>query len=172
MTRDLLPAIIIATICIVVFALVLPKWDEVSATRAAQADLDQLIKERADYRANVVKLQDRIKNNQVDVTKLNLLLPERQQLDQVIVNLQTAAQQNGFQLKELTMGADQPAAAGPRKIAIKLNGSATYPSFFNYLQAMEQSLRLYDIGEINIGHEANTAGNFGIEFKLNTYNLK
>ena len=172
MTRDLLPSIIIAVACSLVFVLLLPKWDEVSATRVAQTALTQLNQERQTERDNLAQLVSRTKASQADISKLNLLLPEKEQLDQIIVNLQTAAQQNGFQLKELTMGNNQAVSSGPQKIAVKITGSGSYASFFNYLQAMEQSLRLYDVNEISIGHDNNSPSNFSVEFKLDTYNLK
>ena len=170
MNRNLLPASIIALAGFLLIGLAWPQVGELRLRRTAIAEVKATIAERQAWQSNVSRLNEQYQKHRADIANLNLLLPERKQLDQIVVNLQSAASQSGLRLRELTLSADSQGSQ-PRRVAIKANASGNYPVLMTFLREMEQSLRVYDIGEIALSRDP-TGGTFSLEVKLNTYNLK
>ena len=170
MTRNFLPALIVALAGFLLLALVWPQYQAVQTRRQAIQAVQALTAERQTWQENVANLTRQYQSRRADVANLNLLLPERRQLDQIIVNLQAAASQSGLQLREVTLS-DNQGTGSPKQVAIKLNAGGSYPGLMTWLREVEQSLRLYDVGDISLARDLG-GGGYSLEVKLNTYNLK
>lgn len=175
MNRDFIASIIIALGCFVFFLLAVPQYDGILSAREVIKQQRDFTGQRALASDNVKDLIKQYQARKADIDKLALLLPNRDRVDEIIINLQTAAVGNGVQIRELTAGGDATSVENPKKVSLKLELTSTYPSFLNFLKEIEASLRLYDVNEISIGKDTTPgapANSYGIEIKFNTYNLK
>lgn len=171
MSRSLLSAGLIALGCLLVFVLVLPGWDGVTAAQTALAERQALLQTRQDEQKNVTDLLQQYNSKRLAVANLGYLMPEKAQIDQIIVGLQAAAQASGLQTSEMGISSEPAQGAAYAKTALRLNVAGSYPALLQFLQTVEQSLRIYDVSEISIGKNSSGAG-FSIEIKLTTYSTK
>ena len=59
-----------------------------------------------------------------------------------------------------------------KKILVGVDLIGQYPAFVNFLKLLEQSLRLYDVSEINAAASTTVPGNVNFTIKMNAYYLK
>ena len=173
MNRNLLSAIIVGIGGFLIFYLIIPEYNANLAVKRALTDRGDLFKTRSELLANEKKLMETYSENvnNGNVANLMLLVPEKRSVEEIIIDFQTTAQNNGLQLSEISIGVDSRVTADRKIISIKLTIAGSYTSFFSFLKQVEQSLRIYDVNEISFSK--NTAGTgFNLDVKINAYSLK
>ncbi len=174
MNKDIIASIIFAVGCFLFFAIIVPQYETIADIRAVIVERQDLLVQRTIWRENVKNILAQYQSRQVDIDKLGLLLPEIKQIDQIISSLDPLSQQSGLQLKGLSVSVLNNANENQYKTTlINPSLSGSYPSLVNFLSAAEKNLRLYDISEINIGHDSNSSGNsLNFDIKISAYNIK
>lgn len=176
--RSSIASIILAVGAIAFFALVLPKYDSISNTRAALEARQLLLDERKAGLEKIGELDKQYKARQADIDKVIVFIPAQKRIDQIVSSLQQISSQAGLSLTGMTTAgsAETGEGVGYKEIFINFDIMGQYPSFVNFLKLLEQSLRLYDVFEIVAS--MNTASSTGAQnlvnftIKLNAYSLK
>lgn len=173
MEKNTLAAIISAVAIFAFFALVLPQYDAIKAIREAINSRQVILNERTAESSNVRDLDGEVKSRQSDINKIKSFLPERKQVDGLVSSIQNMVESSGVQLVGMTVG-DVASNEETRfkKMLIGIDVASPYPSFVDFLKLIEQSLRLYDVNEVNAAASTTLPGIVNFSIKMNAYYLK
>ena len=174
MSKSFLGALIISIAVVLFFVFFMPAYDELQMVRRMLAERKTLITDNTAAQANVQTLLKQYVANQTSIGRILLALPKNRQYDYLTLSIQTAADEAGLQLDTLSLGDVQRSAAEYQTIPITMELSGTYLDFINFLKALEQSLRLYDIAKMELTEGTASGGNvlLAIKIQLNAYSLK
>jgi len=112
-----------------------------------------------------------------DINKLNLVVPNKENSDEIIVNLEAMAKENGIFLDSVAFqsrASQSSASADLGKVnilQISLNASGSYEAFRNFVKALENNLRIMDIKLVKFGQQEQQ-GDFKINLGIDTYYTK
>lgn len=157
------------------FVLVVPQYDAIKIVKEAIKSRQLLLTERTAIFDNVRELDRQAQTRQADINMIKAFIPERKQIDEVVSSMQKITEQSGLQLSSLTTSeVSLTGEAEYRKIFVGADMAGAYPAFVNFLKLLEQSLRLYDIYEINAAASTTLLGlgNVNFAIKMNAYYLK
>ena len=171
-------AVLIAFGCFSFFAFILPGYDSINKARELLSARQQRLDERTELIQKVATLKSQYDQNISSINKLDSLIPTNKHQDEIISSIQTIAVQSGLNLVEMNI-ADTPNLqnlnATYKSGIISMVITGQYDQFFNFLQLLEQSLRLFDVQNINASEA--TGGTPGakplnFEVKVNFNSLK
>ena len=173
MQKNTLAAIIFSAAFFLVFVLVLPQYDSIKTAKGALPTRRNLLAERTAAVNKIVEAQKQVQSRQADINKIKSFLPERKQIDEVVSSIQNISESSGMQLLGMITSA-VPGIDDNRykKILVGVDLIGQYPAFVNFLKLLEQSLRLYDVSEINAAASTTVPGNVNFTIKMNAYYLK
>jgi len=176
----------------------LPKFSSMRANRSAVQDLQNQLSVLNQQRSDVNNAISQIDKNQSTLQQVDLAIPDKPQLADIFAHLEVLAKSSNMTLSSvqaddptLQPSTDNPAAAAQAQaqadqaqanqtnkspsptiglvpVRIELRGTIT--SLQSFLAALEQSLRLIDVQQINIIQGDNSSLTFDID--LNTYYQK
>lgn len=174
MSKSFIGALIIAVTAVLFFMYVMPGYDELQADRQALVDRTKLLADTEAAQANVQTLLKQYNSNQTSIGRILLALPKQRQYDYLTSSIQTAADAAGLQMTSIAMSDAQHTSAEYQTVPITLELSGTYPEFINFLKALEQSLRLFDITKIELseGGTGGSSSSISIHLQLQAYSLK
>ena len=170
------------------FAIADPKYREVGSLRAERDSFDsalQNLRELAVIQDELLVRYNTI--SVIDRTRLNKMVPSEVAFDQLMVEINQLAAQNGLAFKEIDIIEEGTASPGrgrnaaPVSAEIKsgvqsplLNFSVggTYQGLRLFLEDLESHIRITDLGEISFDSPADELGFIGVEFKGMTYWVK
>jgi Tfp pilus assembly protein PilO len=141
-------------------------------TRAKIKETEVILAERKAEVDNFKAVAKQYQSQKVNMEKISVFLPRIKQIDELVMTIKTASDQNGLQLNGLSIaGANEAGATRYRRSFIKTELTGTYPFLMNFFKDLEKSLRLLDVLEINIGRDPLATGSNGLSFeiKINAY---
>lgn len=112
-----------------------------------------------------------------NVDRLNLVVPNKENSDEIIVSLEAIARENGIFLESVAFqpkAPQIPASTDLNKInvlQINLNAGGSYEAFKNFIMALENNLRIMDIKLVKFGQQGQQ-GDFKINLGIDTYYTK
>jgi len=166
----------VALACFGFFVMVLPMYNDITQAREDLAIRRERLKERTELVNKVDQLNSEYQKYADQIKKLDKLIPEKKQADQIISSLQEIANQSGLNMTEIAVAdsTKQGKTSNYQSSLISLQLSGSYSQFNNFLKLIEQSLRLYDINDITMsasgGAQQKAALNFQV--KINANNIK
>ena len=173
MQKNTLASIIFALAIFLFFILVLPQYDAIKAAKEAMAFRRGVLTERTAAFNKVKELDAQAKSRQSDINKIHSFLPERKQIDEVVMSIKEIAETNGMQFLGMTTSEVPSFEAGSySKLLIGLDLAGQYPAFVNFLKSLEQSLRLYDVSVVNAAASTTVLGSVNFSIKVGAYYLK
>lgn len=175
--KNLLAALLVAMGIFGFLAFALPEYHNIVAAKELLKAREDRLTERQELVKKVEALNEEYKNNISSVNKIDSILPTKKQQDEMVSSLYTISSQTGVILVELVV-ADGTAQGeiGYKSSLITLRAFGRYEQFFNFLQLLEQSLRLYEVQNISVseataGGGAST-GTLNFEIKLIANSIK
>lgn len=177
--KNIIAAIIVALAVFVFFVLILPEYSNIQDARTALQERQARLAERTALVAKVASLNETYTANQSNINKLESLLPTNKHHDEIISSIFSIAGQSGVVLSEAVVGdaSTSNQANNPTKQTnITVQGSGQYERIYNFLQLLEQNLRLYDVQSFNIGIVQGgapglAAGSLTFEIKINANSI-
>jgi Tfp pilus assembly protein PilO len=145
----------------VVFFIIAPQWQQISATRAEIQRLQDLNAELAELDALRESLTQQYNAiSEADMDKLEAIAPPTPDTARALVDFEALALKNGVVLDRVDFISSEKASGGglqapsarsyvPLPVTINLKGS--YDAFRSFLSGLEQNVRLFDVSEINLG---------------------
>jgi len=153
--------------------LILPQYDAIKAINLELEARQLILTARQEALKKVEALSHQAEERQDDIDKLAILLPTNVQTDQVITSLDAIARQSGMRLTEIAAAPAGNTGQELSTLSITIPISGTYTSFLNFLNLIEQNLRLYDITGITIGPgQSQDSAILGFNVKINAYFIK
>ncbi len=175
--KNIVAAIIVALAVFGFFAFILPEYSNIQEARTALHERQARLEERTALVAKVASLNETYTANQSNINKLESLLPTNKHHDEIISSIFSIAGQAGVVLSEAVVGDASNQANNPTKQTnITVQGSGQYERVYNFLQLLEQNLRLYDVQGFNIGIVQGgapglAAGSLTFEIKINANSI-
>jgi len=158
MKKNIIIIVLITVFLVVVFFLDWPLFKQTSSLRDEIKSYNKLIEERKELIAKVEQLKDIYEDRQTDINKVYYALPQRQEIPELIVQLEALASENGLILESLDIKEKKRATETNEKKAavssqinileISLALSGSYPAFKGFLEALEYNVRIMDVQKI------------------------
>lgn len=133
-----------------------------------------LFEEKSDFIQTVGKLAEKYKGNESVFKELDFILPNDQDVPNLIVQLETLANNSGVVLDNVAIieeekSKEKTSDYGIVNVNLKLNSS--YESFKNFLTIVENNMRLIDISSIDFDAQIGSGGAPSFDFNviLKTY---
>jgi len=141
------------------------------AVESGQIALDQ----RKNILEQVRSLKKIVSTKKDSIDQLGTILPARKKIEEVVVNIEEAANQTGLSLRELkTAEALSPEQKNSSKILqVELSGSGSYQAVLGLFKSLEKNLRIFDIREFSVSLDTagEATGVLNLNLKLLTYYL-
>lgn len=153
------------------FAFFMPLYHEYAGARRVLGERQTLLADAKAAQVNVINLSRQYMQNETTISKVLLALPKQRQYDYITSSIQGVALTSGMQLTELTIGDAVKNAGDYQSFQVHIALSGRYPELIGFLDALEHSLRLYDISRMEIS-EGSTSGFLTISIQLTAYSLK
>lgn len=169
--QKLLAAGIVALACFGFFVMVLPMYHDITQTREDLATHEAVLKERTELASKVTQLNGDYQKYADQISKLDKLIPEKKQADQIVFSLQEISNQSGLNMTEISVAdlSNTGGSSNYKSSIINLQLSGNYTQFGNFMKLTEQSLRLYDINDITISTSTGTQQRGALNFQLKIY---
>ncbi len=173
MNKNLLASIIIGVALFLIFFLIAPEYDAIQAARAAITDRQALLQERTNDFNNFTALDQQYKDHINDIQKIATFVPQTKHVDGLISSVQAIAQQTGIQTTGIDITTGVVTVGAPYQTAtIHLGGTGSYSAMMSFLQALETSLRIFDVTSFNLAPQGITSSLLTMSISLNAYYLK
>ena len=174
MNKSLLASLVLAVSCVLWFVFGMPQYDEWKADRVILEERKQLLADAQASQQNLTRLVKEYSENEATIQRVLIALPNQRQYDYITSSIQTVVADSGLSLSKLNVAEGAKGTGGFQATQISIEMSGQYPQLLNFLDALEKSLRLYDITKISVATLSN-GGNDGlvnVTIQMNTYSLK
>ena len=111
MKKVLLPPTIVAISCVLFFVLIFPGYQAVKMTRAKIKETEVILAERKAEVDNFKAVAKQYQSQKVNMEKISVFLPRIKQIDELVMTIKTASDQNGLQLNGLSIAGANEAGA-------------------------------------------------------------
>ena len=134
------------------FAFFWPEYQYSSAIQEALNDRNQLIQDSNDALGNMQILNGEYETNKTKYDRMLVFMPANERSDYITASLQSVASQTGVRLSSIAIAdaANKKKATDYQEITITLQIAGRYTDVLRFFSALEGSLRLYDITQINL----------------------
>lgn len=191
MTRTLLSLLFLAAAGGLFFFYTKPAYDSVRDVQTQIDQYDQALTKADELQKLKQTLLSRFNAfNPADVDRLHKLLPDHVDNVRLVLDLDTLASQHGFALQNVVINAPTTesqqnggtqATIGPSRqtydsLTLRFATSGTYPKFVEFINALENSLRLVDVVALTMDNDGASVGSeeptYRFDITLRTYWLK
>ena len=164
----------IAAIGFILFSfLVWPLFKGLGEARANIESKQAALEERRNVFEKVRSLKKTVASKNSDIQQLGTILPADKKTEEIVVNIEEAAKQAGFSLRELKTAEVlfQAQKTDHKILQVTLSGSGNYGPILNFFQSLEKNLRIFDVQEFTLSLDSagEAAGLLNLDLKLFTY---
>lgn len=189
MIRDIILIVLILIFIGIVVFFDVPGVQGVLQTRKDIEIQKQTLMDDQVFLAKVSELTKIYKDNKESIDKVDLILPPKEDIPNLIVQVESLVFEQGLILDKLEVSIPTEDGGGtinPEDVRVKKESSATkyktltislgftgdYSALKNFLKATEENMRLIDIESIGISPESEGMGIFKFDLSLKTYYQK
>jgi len=170
MSKQLLGAVLIAVASFIALGFILPNYQNLGDLNEVLEDRQIKIAELQSTVNNISDLGFQIEDQTRDVDRLQSLVSEERQPDELLSAVEEIARLSGMELTRVAFADLKTKEPRFKTIQARLDLNGTYPVFTGFLENLERSLRLFDVVELAITSKLD--GTIGVELKFNTYHIK
>ena len=160
--RPIAIALILFAILLLVFFLAYPEYQKFKSLQLELGQKRAEFNAEYDYFSTITKSYYDIQNHSDDIKKIDDALPSSSNFGPLIYFFQNKAMENGLMLKSLFLSSSSPAGlaanVGVKDIVFSLNLSGDYPALENFIRALENSVRLFEITSVSFGLSSAASG--------------
>ena len=159
-------------IVILLTALVLwPKFQELKIVQKNVEEKRAELQTKEEYALKLSEIKTKLEEYGQELSKINSAIPDDPSLPSLFSYLQKASSESGLILMDIS-----PFTISPSKdltnlkeavFSIKVSGS--YPSFKNFLSALEKSARLIEAGNVSFSFSEEEGESFTFDLRLKAY---
>lgn len=161
--RPIAIAIIIFIIILLMYFLVVPKYYEFRDFQGKLSQAEAEYNGKFAYYSEVSKIFRQLEDHKESLEKINNAIPPKPQLADLVYYFQQTGTDSGMIVKGITLSKISPvtsessaskssASAGSvNEIVFSVNVMGSYQSFKNFLYSLENSSRLFEVGNLGFG---------------------
>lgn len=162
--------IFIAIIMVVlagVFLLVLPKYQDFKSVLLKFRQKEAELNSKTAYYAEINKAWQDLEKYEDVLAKVDFAIPQSYSIPVLFNYLQKTAGEIGLVLENLA--SEDATGENIREISISLQLSGDYPSFKNFLFALENSERFFEVKSARLSSPKGKEGKFSFNLGISTY---
>ena len=174
--RFFIPTILVAAAVALFVVYTNPKYQSTKALAAQNASYDEALTKSAElHKIRDELLSKRNSFSEIDVARLQEILPDNVDNIRLIIDINNIALKNGLTLTNVSLGdiVKNGGAGGQSLVSASAIGSvkvgftvgASYASFISFLHDLEHSLRLIDIDKLDYHPDQNGGGTYQVEVR-------
>jgi len=179
--KPIIIALTLFIILLLIFFLVSPEYQKFKALQTDLGIKKAEYNAEFDYYAAIAKSYYELKNREEDLEKIDNALPSDPNLGKLSYFIQEESTKNGLILKSLFLTKSSTSATDNtvRDISLSLSLVGTYASLGNFISALENSARLFEVANISFGSgdissletqfSTQTIYTFSMQINTNTY---
>jgi len=169
-----LPAVLFAAALAIFFWLVMPLWDGIEPAMAMKKENEANLEQRRQIAANLGKLVNQYNARSGELASFEKAIPAGENIPELLVMLEALASENGMIFSGVEFKPQSATVVGAKVLAMEISLKGSYTAFQQYLNALEKSLRLFDVSKVSfkgIAPGATQANPNATEFSIsvNTY---
>lgn len=171
--KKLIGAGLIALALAALLALVWPRFNATQEAREAVGAKSEVVSRKKKFLAKIADFKNQLTVRSDDLTRIDDLVTSGKQTQDLLVSLESIAQQAGAVINNLKTGT---VASGTTKesfetLQIELVANGPYSALAEFIKLLEKNLRIFDVTEFSIVRkEGGTL--LALNIKFNTYFLK
>ena len=154
----------LALTLILILALFLPKYQAFKNLQLNIKAKEAELQSKQEYFSQIKEISKQLEEYTDSFNKISSALPETPSLPSLFNFLQLSASQTGLVLGEIILGG---VSEGEIRVTCKLIGD--YPSFKNFLLALENSARMIEVEEISFKSPEKPTESFTFVVQIKTY---
>lgn len=168
------PVILFFSVIALVFWVLLPLYNNVNAALEIKKQNENNLNDRLKLSANLKRLTDQYNERLSDIESFNKIVPEGQNIPELLVNLEDLASRNGLFFASVNFKTKDFKAPDFKTLIMEIKVKGSYSAFKNYLEDMEKSLRIFDVMSVSFsgiapGQENINLNNIDFNLLVNTY---
>lgn len=166
MKNIIIVALILGFIGVVVL-LDIPGVQEVLGLKKQIENQKKVLEEKQNLINTVEGLRSEYENNKETLDKLDYIVPGKQEIPNLIVQIEAIAAKGGLVLGEMRFKTEEKSSEKYNTLIIELSLSGDYASFEKFLSTIEENIRLMDVESITFTSaesEGASLFNFGVIF--------
>ena len=170
--RPIAIALIIFIIILLIFFLVTPEFNRFNSLETELGEKTAEYNAKYDYYSAIDATYFDLVGHQSDIDKVDNALPENSDLGQIIYYLQKNAKASGLEVKDLFLSKSSVAEStgnNVKNLSFSMDLSGDYPSLGNFITALENSSRIFEITTINFDSNNGPPYNFNLQIKTFSY---
>lgn len=170
--KNIIAAVIISISVYLIWTITLPEYDQTSALKVEIQRRSEVLIKRQNILQMITNLQDTYQQRYAEFKRLALVVPANKSLPEFVSTIETMASESGLIITELKI----ESGTGEEVFNVfnfEINANASYDAIFNFLNLLEQNIRLIDVNFLSIGAApGETASNFlTTQIRARTYYL-
>ncbi len=158
MKKTIIITILAATVIGIILLLDWPAYQRMNFLKTEVEKHHQFLKEKQELSIKVNQLKQSYEAQEENIKKLNYALPEGKDIPNLIVQLEALASENGLILEEINFGSKQAGKTESEKayksMGTTLSLTGSYTGFKSFLGALENNIRIMDIGLVDFSTAA------------------
>lgn len=170
----ILPFILFFASLAIIFLVLLPIYNDIKSNIDLREQNKSNLSDRIKLTSSLESLVKQYNQRLNDVNSFSRVIPENQNIPEILVNLEALASENGLVFSSVDFTPKDLKVAGVKTLIMAVRVKGSYPAFKNYLGAIEKSLRIFDVMSLSFSGVSRGASNTNandLEFNLiiNTY---
>src|SRR3989338_2945312 len=150
-TKNLLISGLISAACFAFWAWVMPTYDSVSLFREIISEREALLSSREQMVAKIENMYGQYQERSSDIKRLDLVVPKKPEIPEIISSLQDISSQTGIQLGDINIGAATNASIDNYDtVSMELGTETDYDGMINFIGSIEKNVRLTDLLSISM----------------------
>lgn len=170
----ILPIILFLASLVIIFWILLPTYNDIKLSIYLKKQNESNLNDRLKLTSRLENLVSQYNQRLSDVNSFSKVIPEGQNIPELLVNLEALASENGLIFSNVDFTPKNLKEPGVKTLIITARVKGSYQAFKNYLIAIEKSLRIFDVVSISFsgiskGESNINVNNLDFHLILNTY---
>lgn len=170
----IIPVILFIAALAIVFWVLLPLFNNFQAALELKKQNENNLNDRIKLTANIERLIGQYNGQTDNLASFDKTITESQKIPELLVNLEALASENGLIFSSVDFKPKDLKAVGVKTLIMEIKVKGSYPAFKNYLEAIEKSLRIFDVASVSFsgvapGQTSARTDNLDFNLVVNAY---
>lgn len=148
--KNLIAAVFIAISGYLAWTQIWPAYSVISFLKVQIEEKSVLLASRTEILNQIDKLKKESNAKYAELQRLELVVPEKKSIPEIITAVESIYSKSGFILSELGPG-DSLGGSQLANVGLKTSTQGTYNQFLNFLGYFEKNIRLFDTDKLEVG---------------------
>lgn len=171
--KKIIGAALIGASFVIVLVFILPLYNSLKPFKEEISLRQEIFSRRQKFVNKTMELKKQTEAREDDLSKLSVLLPERENLQDLLINLEDMPAKAALQIQEIKINEGDSGQDDYRALQVELGTGGPYRNLLDFVKLVEKNLRIFDIKELSLApkEQAGAAGDLSLNVKFITYFL-